>query len=77
MEKCVTLLLSLILFCLKIVKGNVSSDSSGILTAIAEQARHLSPSSKEYPVVILETNDKQCILQSNDKLVVSIIKSLA
>mgnify|MGYP002715784008 CR=1 FL=1 len=56
--------------------GVVCPESSGLLTAMANYANKLLPSEFE-PTVILENNDKQCIIQANKKLVVSVYRTLS
>lgn len=57
-------------------KGVANSESSGLITAVAEIAKKLHPNESE-PAIILENNEKQCIIKSNDKLVVSIYTNLS
>lgn len=57
-------------------KGDPNPQSSGLLTAIANLAKKLHPNETE-PIIILEKNKKQCLIQANDKVVLSMYKNIA
>ncbi|XP_071452147.1 ragulator complex protein LAMTOR5 [Hetaerina americana] len=56
-------------------KGHASNESAGIITAIADQAAKLEPNSKP-PVVLLESETKQCFIQKADSVTAAIYKTI-
>lgn len=58
------------------IRGNASSDSCGILKSLADQAKKLDPTMDGGATVILENSEKQFIIKSNDKLVLSVYKNV-
>ncbi|CAG2059534.1 unnamed protein product [Timema podura] len=51
----------------ELVKGKASNESSGVITAIANQVARLEPGSKP-PIILLE-NDNRCIQAWSEVLV--------
>lgn len=49
------------IICSFVAKGKASTDSAGIITAIAEQAAKLDPSNKP-PVIHFENDNNSCII---------------
>lgn len=55
-------------------RGKADPNLSGIITALAEQARKLEPNSKE-PIIILEGDSKLCTIQRSGDITGAIYKS--
>lgn len=51
-------------------------ECAGLFTAIDEFAKKLHPK-EAGPVIVLENNEKQCLIQSNDRIVVAVYKDLS
>lgn len=58
-------------------RGWISPQSSGVITALAQQAELLEPGSMNHPVVILENDTRQCYIHGNGKIVTAIQKTAA
>ncbi|XP_020278971.1 ragulator complex protein LAMTOR5 homolog [Pseudomyrmex gracilis] len=58
------------------VKGNASSDSAGVIAAIADQVAKLEPRS-EIPIISLQNDNKQCIIRRKDPVVGAIYKDVS
>ncbi|XP_065164221.1 ragulator complex protein LAMTOR5 [Atheta coriaria] len=56
-------------------KGNASTESAGILGAIAEQASKLEPHNRA-PVITLESDNKICIIQRSGTITGAVYKSI-
>lgn len=56
------------------VKGKASIGSSGVITAIADQAAKLEPNS-ENPIIVLENDNSQCLIQRAHRATVAIFKT--
>ncbi|KDR17865.1 ragulator complex protein LAMTOR5-like [Zootermopsis nevadensis] len=59
------------------VRGGISPQSSGVITALSQQAGLLEPHSTKHPVVILENDFRQCYIHGNGKVVTAIQKTAA
>nr|CAI5853896.1 unnamed protein product [Callosobruchus analis] len=57
------------------VKGKASTESAGVIHAIAEEAARLEPKSKP-PVILLENDNRSCVLTTTGTLTGAIFKSL-
>lgn len=57
-----------------IAKGKASTDSAGIITALAEQAAKLDPASKP-PVIHFENDSHSCIINKVGDVTVAIFKN--
>nr|CAD7421693.1 unnamed protein product [Timema poppensis] len=55
------------------VKGKASNESSGVITAIANQVARLEPGSKP-PVILLENDNRQCIVMQKGAITAAIYK---
>ncbi|XP_017776451.1 PREDICTED: ragulator complex protein LAMTOR5-like [Nicrophorus vespilloides] len=55
------------------VKGRASTESAGVIGAIAEEASKLEPNSRP-PVIVLESENKMCIIQRNGTITGAIYK---
>ncbi|XP_063229919.1 ragulator complex protein LAMTOR5-like [Bacillus rossius redtenbacheri] len=55
------------------VRGKASCQSSGIIAAIASQAARLEPGAKP-PVVSLENDSRQCLMQQSGAITAAIYK---
>ena len=55
-------------------KGKASTESAGLIAAIAEQAAKLEPHSSA-PIVTLETDNKTCIIQRAGTITGAIYKN--
>lgn len=58
------------------VKGNATTDSAGIVAAIADQASKLEPNSPA-PIVSLQSENRQCIIQREGAVVGAIYKTIS
>ncbi|KAI4477417.1 uncharacterized protein LOC122515185 [Polistes fuscatus] len=58
------------------VKGNASSDSAGIIAAIADQAAKLEFSST-FPIVTIQNDNRKCLIQRQGPVVGAIYKHVA
>ncbi|XP_066995345.1 ragulator complex protein LAMTOR5 homolog [Anabrus simplex] len=57
-------------------KGKVSPASSGVIKAIADQVLKLEPELKP-PVIVLESENRECLIQQCGNLTAAIHKTLA
>ncbi|RZC41885.1 ragulator complex protein LAMTOR5 -like protein [Asbolus verrucosus] len=55
-------------------KGKASTESAGLIAAIAEQAAKLEPHSGA-PIIALENDDKTCIIQRTGTITGAIYKN--
>lgn len=55
-------------------KGNASTDSAGLIAALAEQAAKLEPHNGA-PIVRLESDNKACIVQRQGTITAAIYKN--
>ncbi|XP_015111068.1 uncharacterized protein LOC107037179 [Diachasma alloeum] len=53
--------------------GNISGDSAGLIAAIASQAAKLEPG-LEAPIICLQNNSRQCLIQRQGPVVGAIFK---
>ncbi|KAK2584693.1 hypothetical protein KPH14_007029 [Odynerus spinipes] len=58
------------------VKGNASSDSAGIIAAIADQVAKLEQVST-YPIITIQNDSRKCIIQRQGPVVGAIYKHVA
>ncbi|KAH0952878.1 hypothetical protein HN011_004758 [Eciton burchellii] len=58
------------------VKGNASSDSAGLIAAIADQVAKLEPKS-EIPIVSLQNDIRHCIIYRKGPVVGAIYKDIS
>ncbi|XP_026286540.1 ragulator complex protein LAMTOR5 [Frankliniella occidentalis] len=56
------------------VKGRASIESSGVVTAIADQAAKLEPNSQN-PIIVLENDTNQCLIQRAERATIAIYKT--
>lgn len=66
---------SLILRLFFLVKGQVSSNSAGIISAIAEEAAKLEPNSKP-PIIHFESDTRSCTIQKGSNVTGAIFKNV-
>lgn len=64
-----------IITCIFPAKGRASTDSAGILVAIAQQASKLEPQSK-LPVIVFENDNKSCIIQRSGTITAAVYKNI-
>ncbi|XP_018576485.1 ragulator complex protein LAMTOR5 [Anoplophora glabripennis] len=57
------------------VKGKASTDSAGVIAAIAEQAAKLEPKSK-MPVIHLEKDNKSCTIHRSGTVTGAVFKNV-
>ncbi|XP_023711324.1 uncharacterized protein LOC111866523 [Cryptotermes secundus] len=57
------------------VRGKISPQTSGMITALSQQAGLLEPGSIKQPVLILENDFRQCYIHGNGKIVTAIQKT--
>lgn len=57
-------------------KGNASTDSAGIIAAIADQVAKLEPKSLA-PVISLQNDSKKCLIQRQGAIVGAIYKDIS
>lgn len=57
-------------------KGNASSDSAGIVAAIADQVAKLEPKSPA-PIISLQNDTRQCLVQRQGPVVGAIYKDIS
>lgn len=57
------------------VRGDASSESAGIIAAIADQAAKLEPSSKA-PIISLKNDNRQCLIHRQGRVVNAVYKDL-
>ncbi|XP_043601924.1 uncharacterized protein LOC122576109 [Bombus pyrosoma] len=57
-------------------KGNASTDSAGIIAAIADQVAKLEPKSPA-PVISLQNDSKKCLIQRQGAVVGAIYKDIS
>lgn len=57
-------------------KGKATTESAGIIGAIAEQAAKLEPQ-KGAPVITLENDNHMCIIQRNGTITGAIFKNVS
>ncbi|XP_069693389.1 ragulator complex protein LAMTOR5 [Periplaneta americana] len=55
-------------------KGRIAAQSSGIVTALAQQAAHLEPDNPKRPVIILENDNRQCYIHGSGKIIAAVQK---
>ncbi|XP_043266081.1 uncharacterized protein LOC122405424 [Colletes gigas] len=58
------------------VKGNASTDSAGIIAAIADQVAKLEPKSST-PVISLQNDNRMCLIQRQGPVVGAIYKDVS
>lgn len=58
------------------VKGNASSDSAGVIAAIADQVAKLEPMSPT-PIISLQNDSKQCLIHRKGPVVGAIYKEVS
>ncbi|KAG7200610.1 hypothetical protein KM043_001168 [Ampulex compressa] len=58
------------------VKGDASSDSAGIIAAIADQVAKLEPKSAT-PVISLQNDTRQCLIHRQGPVVGAIYKDIS
>lgn len=59
---------------LNAAKGDATTESAGIIGAIADQAARLEPQSQP-PIIVLEDDTKKCIIQRNGTVTGAIYKT--
>lgn len=59
-----------------VAKGKASTESAGIIGAIAEQAAKLEPQ-KSAPVITLENDNNMCIIQRNGTITGAVFKNIS
>lgn len=57
------------------MKGQVSSNSAGIISAIAEEAAKLEPNSKP-PIIHFESDTRSCTIQKGSNVTGAIFKNV-
>lgn len=57
-----------------LAKGDASTESSGLIVALAEQVAKLEPK-KSLPVLVLENDNKTCIIQRSGTITGAIFKN--
>ncbi|OXU23018.1 hypothetical protein TSAR_004031 [Trichomalopsis sarcophagae] len=55
------------------VKGNASSDSAGVIAAMAELVTKIEPGSKA-PIISLQSETKQCLIHEQGPVIGAIFK---
>ncbi|EFN78178.1 ragulator complex protein LAMTOR5 homolog [Harpegnathos saltator] len=58
------------------VKGNASSDSAGVIAAIADQVAKLEPKSPT-PIISLQNDSRQCLIHRKGLVVGAIYKDIS
>ncbi|XP_076174366.1 late endosomal/lysosomal adaptor, MAPK and MTOR activator 5 [Ptiloglossa arizonensis] len=58
------------------VKGNASTDSAGIIAAIADQVAKLEPKSPA-PTICLQNDNRMCLIQRQGPVVGAIYKEVS
>lgn len=56
------------------VRGKASASSSGVISSLASKAAMLEPGSPQ-PVILLETDNSQCLIHHNNGVTLAIYKS--
>lgn len=56
-------------------KGKASTESAGVIGAIAEQAAKLEPQNKS-PVIVFEADNRSCIIQRSGTITGAIYKNV-
>nr|XP_045616715.1 ragulator complex protein LAMTOR5-like [Procambarus clarkii] len=55
-------------------RGKASGASSGMISALADRAALLEPGSPD-PVILLETDNSQCLIHRNNGITLAVYKS--
>lgn len=57
--------------------GRIAAQSSGIITALAQQAAYLEPENPKRPVIILENDNRQIYIHGTGRIIAAIQKNTA